>query len=155
VILFDEPTMGVDVQGRHALWEHIKTQRQEGVTFIVSTNDMAEAEALCDRLVIIDYGKAIALDTPEALKSALGRDIVTLMTTPPIEDPEELFSDLGVQAVSRPEPGILRLELANAEAMVAELVTRLTEAHRIESLRIARPTLDDVFLHHTGRGLRE
>jgi ABC-2 type transport system ATP-binding protein len=155
IILFDEPTLGVDVQGRHVLWEHIKAQQNAGKTFIVSTNDMAEADALCDRLVIIDHGKAIALDSPENLKYGLGRDIVSLTTTPPIQDAEAFFCGMGVQAISRPEPAQLRLELANAETRVGELVSRLTVAHRIESMRIARPTLDDVFLHYTGRALRD
>jgi ABC-2 type transport system ATP-binding protein len=155
VILFDEPTLGVDVQGRHVLWDHIKAQQVQGKTFIVSTNDMAEADALCERLVIIDLGKAIALDTPENLKSDLGRDILSLKTTPPIADPESLFAGMGIQAISRPEPDQLRIELAHAESLVGDLVSRLTAGHRIESLRVARPTLDDVFLHHTGRALRE
>jgi ABC-type multidrug transport system ATPase subunit len=155
VILFDEPTLGVDVQGRHALWEHIEAQRAAGKTFVVSTNNMAEADALCDRLVIIDHGQTIALDTPEKLKADLGRDIVTLRTTPPIDDPEALFSGLGVQALSRPEPDRLRLEVRDAESIVGEIVSRMTRKHRLESVQIARPSLDDVFLHHTGRGLRE
>jgi ABC-2 type transport system ATP-binding protein len=145
----------VDVQGRHVLWEHIQTQQAEGKTFIVSTNDMAEADALSDRLVIIDHGQAIALDTPETLKSALGRDIVTLRTEPVMENPAALFAGLGAQAITRPEPDLLRLEVANAEGIIGELVSRVTAEHRLESVRIARPTLDDVFLHHTGRALRE
>ena len=155
IILFDEPTQGVDVQGRHVLWEHIQSLQAQGKTFIVSTNDMAEADVLCDRLVIIDHGKAIALDTPENLKSNLGRDIVTLRTTPEISDPETLFTGLGMQGFSHTKDGQLRLEVRNAEAITGELVTRLTVDHRIESVRIARPALDDVFLHHTGRALRE
>jgi ABC-2 type transport system ATP-binding protein len=155
IILFDEPTLGVDVQGRHVLWEHIQSLQAQGKTFIVSTNDMAEADALCDRLVIIDHGKAIALDTPENLKSNLGRDIVTLRTTPEISDPETLFTDLGMQRFSRAEDGQLRLEVCNAEAITGELITRVSAKHRIESVRIARPALDDVFLHYTGRALRE
>ena len=155
VILFDEPTQGVDVQGRHVLWDHIKQQQKNGVTFIVSTNDMAEAEALCDRLVIIDYGRTIALDTPEQLKTTLGRDIVTLKTNPLIHEPAALFSELGAHEISMSETGSIRLELANAEALIGELVASITKDHQIESLRIARPTLDDVFLHYTGRGLRE
>jgi ABC-2 type transport system ATP-binding protein len=145
----------VDVQGRHAIWEHIKAQQAQGKTFIVSTNDMTEADALCDRLVIIDRGTAIALDVPANLKAALGRDIVTLHTTPPIEDPATLFDGLGVQTVSRTEPDTLRLEVKNAELVVGELVTRVTNNHRLEFVRVARPTLDDVFLHHTGRALRD
>lgn len=155
IIFFDEPTLGVDVQGKHALWEHVKSQQLQGKTFIVTTNDMAEADTLCDRLVIIDHGQAIALDTPENLKAALGRDIVTLRTTPAIANPEDVFARLGVQTISAPEPDQLRLEVKDAERIVGELVTRVTAGHRLESIRIARPTLDDVFLHHTGRALRE
>jgi ABC-2 type transport system ATP-binding protein len=155
VILFDEPTQGVDVQARHVLWDHVRAQQGEGKTFVVSTNDMAEADALCDRLLIIDHGRAIALDTPEHLKADLSRDIVILRTSPPIEDPQALFQGLGVQAISEQEPDHLRLEVRNAESIVGALFARITEAHRLESVRIARPTLDDVFLHHTGRALRD
>jgi len=154
-ILFDEPTLGVDVQGRYVLWDHMKNLKSQGKTFIVSTNDMNEANTLCDRLVIIDHGRAIALDTPEALRAGLQRDIINLQTTPEIADPESLFSGLGVQTVARPEPGWLRIEIPNAEARLAEFVSRVSTQHKLESLRIARPTLDDVFLHHTGRALRE
>ncbi|MFC2015893.1 ATP-binding cassette domain-containing protein [Chloroflexota bacterium] len=155
IILFDEPTLGVDVQGRHVLWEHVIAQKGEGKTFIVSTNNMAEADALCDTLVIIDNGQAIARGSPEHLKADLGRDIVTLRTTPAIQDPEQLFTGLGVQGVTRPEADQVRLEVRDAESIVGELVTRMTAGHRLESVQMARPTLDDVFLYHTGRALRE
>ena len=155
VIFFDEPTLGVDVQGKHALWDHIKAQQAQGKTFIISTNDMAEADYLCDRLLIIDRGTAVVTDTPENLKAALGRDIVTLRTTPIITDPLKLFAGLGVETADTPEPDLLRLELRHAEQIVGELVNRVAQAHQLESVRIARPTLDDVFLHHTGRALRE
>jgi ABC-2 type transport system ATP-binding protein len=155
IILFDEPTLGVDVQGKYALWEHIREQQAQGKTFVVSTNDMAEADALCDRLMIIDHGAAIALDTPENLKAALGRDIIAMHTTPAIKDPTRLFVGMAIQAVTRPEPEVLRFEVANAETLVGELVSRVTAHHRLESIRVARPSLDDVFLHHTGRALRD
>jgi ABC-type multidrug transport system ATPase subunit len=155
VILFDEPTLGVDVQGRHTLWEHIKEQQQLGKTFIVSTNNMHEADALCDRLAIIDHGKLITLDSPENLRAALGRDIVTLVTEPRIDDPQSLFAGLGVKAVTRPEPETLRLEVQEAECIAGELVARTTRQHRLESINMARPTLDDIFLHYTGRALRD
>jgi ABC-2 type transport system ATP-binding protein len=155
IILFDEPTLGVDVQGRHVLWEHIRAQRASGKTLIVCTNNMTEADVLCDRLVILDQGQAIALDSPENLKADLGRDIVTLRTTPAIDDPERLFDGLGVHTITRPETDQLRLEIRDAESIVGELVSRVSTRHRLEAVRIARPTLDDVFLHHTGRALRE
>jgi ABC-type multidrug transport system ATPase subunit len=155
LILFDEPTLGVDVQARHVLWEHVRSQQAEGKTFIISTNDMAEADALCERVLIIDHGRAIALNCPEALKADLGRDIVTLRTSPTVQDPARLFGGLGVQAISRTEPDQLRLEVRDAESIVGALLARVTADHRLESVRIARPTLDDVFLHYTGRALRE
>jgi len=155
LILFDEPTLGVDVQGKHVLWEHIKTQQAQGKTFIVSTNNMEEADTLCDRLLIIDNGKTIAMDTPERLKATLGRDVISLQTTPNIDNPQDLFSGLGLQAATFPQPDQLRLEVANAESIVGELVARAAAGHRLDSVRITRPTLDDVFLHYTGRALRE
>ena len=155
IVLFDEPTLGVDVQGKHVIWEHIRAQQAQGRTFVVSTNDMAEADALCDRLVIIDHGKAITLDTPEKLKSALGRDIVTMHTAPVISDPDRLFEGLTIQAVSQPEPAVIRFEIKDAERIAGELITRVTRDYHLESIRIARPSLDDVFLHHTGRALRD
>ncbi len=155
IIFFDEPTLGVDVQGRHALWEHIKTQRTAGKTFVISTNDMNEADALCDRLTIIDYGRVIIQGSPEALKAELGRDIVTLHTQPAINDPLALFEGLGLGAFTRPAADMLRLEVQGAESKAGELVSRVTRTHHLESIRIARPSLDDVFLQHTGRALRE
>jgi ABC-2 type transport system ATP-binding protein len=110
---------------------------------------------LCDRLVIIDHGKAIALDSPEKLKAGLGRDIITLRTTPSIEDPESLFAGLGLQAVTALESGALRCEVGDGDAIVGELVARVGACYHLESVRVARPTLDDVFLHFTGRALRE
>jgi len=155
IILLDEPTLGVDVQGRHVLWEHIKALKTQGKTVIVSTNDMNEADILCERLAIIDHGKVIALDTSDALKAGLGRDIITLHTTPPIDDPLKLFSGLEIQSVNMNEAGVLRVEVTNAESQVSEFINRVSQSHRLESLRIARPTLDDVFIQYTGRALRE
>jgi ABC-2 type transport system ATP-binding protein len=116
---------------------------------------MMEADYLCDRLVIIDHGKAIALDTPETLKAALGRDIVTMHTSPAIEDPEQVFEGLNIQAVVSLEPGWIRFEVNEAETLVEEMINRVTHDYHLESMRIARPSLDDVFLHHTGRALRD
>lgn len=155
IILFDEPTTGVDVQGKHAIWDHIKAQQKRGKTFIFSTNEMAEAEALCDRLVIIDRGNTIALDTPNSLKTAIGRDMVTMRTTPDVADPATVFAGMGAQEFKKPEPGVIHFEIANAETQVAKLVSLVTAGHQLESIHVSRPSLDDVFLHYTGRALRE
>lgn len=155
VIFFDEPTLGVDVQGRFALWEHIQEQCKQGKTFIISTNNMTEADTLCDRVLIIDHGKSIALDTPENLKAGIQHDIVTLHTAPPINDLETSLSGFSIQNISRPRPDELRFEMERAEANAASLINQISEAHELLSILIARPSLDDVFLYHTGKALRE
>jgi ABC-2 type transport system ATP-binding protein len=155
IILLDEPTLGVDVHGKHVLWDHIKKLKETGKTFIVTTNDMLEAEVLFERLVIIDHGEPVALGTPSKLKSELGHDIVTLRTTPPIANPEKFFAALAIHNISSPEPGKLLLEVKGADRMVGDLINRISKDHTLESIRVRRPTLDDVFLHHTGRALRE
>jgi ABC-type multidrug transport system ATPase subunit len=155
VIFFDEPTLGVDVQGRFALWEHIQEQREEGKTFVISTNNMVEADTLCDRVLIIDHGKAIALDSPESLKAQTRCDVVSIRTSPPIDAPELLLANYAVKNFSRPQLGEIRFEMQNAEAKAASLIAEISEFHRLDSILIARPSLDDVFLSHTGRALRE
>lgn len=155
LILFDEPTLGVDVQGRHALWDYILEQRELGKTFLVSTNNMHEADSLCDRLLILDHGRQVVTGDPDCLKAQLGRDIVTLKTSPQPDDVDALFRGLPVQGVELQEGGDLRFEIPDAEKFVGEIVTQLTQDYRLEWIRIAKPSLDDVFLHHTGRALRE
>lgn len=155
VIFFDEPTLGVDVQGRFALWEHIQKQREEEKTFVISTNNMVEADTLCDRLLIVDHGKAITLDTPENLKAEMHYDVVSIRTSPPIDAPESFLADYAVQNISHPQPDELRFEMQSAEARAASLIKEISEGHQLDSILIARPSLDDVFLFHTGRALRE
>ena len=155
VIFFDEPTLGVDVQGRFALWEHIQEQRETGKTFVISTNNMVEADTLCDRLVIIDHGQSIALDSPDNLKSSMSYDVVSIHTSPPIDAPETLLSPFPVQNITLLEPDYLRFEMQNADTRTAELINTITKDHQLDSILIARPSLDDVFLYHTGRALRE
>jgi len=155
VIFFDEPTLGVDVQGRFALWEHIQEQRRDGKTFVISTNNMLEADTLCDRVLIIDNGKAIALDSPENLKAGMLYDVVSIRTVPPINTPETLFSSYPVQNITHPQPDELRFEMQNAEARVTSLIDEISKKYQLNSILIARPSLDDVFLYHTGRALRE
>ncbi len=155
IIFFDEPTLGVDVQGRFALWDYIQQQCQGGKTFVISTNNMVEADNLCRRLLIIDHGKLIALDTPQNLKAGMQSDVVSIRTSPPIDSPEILLDGYDVRNITRPQVNELHFEMQNAEVRVASLITRISETHHLDSILISRPSLDDVFLFHTGRALRE
>jgi len=86
IILLDEPTLGVDVQGSHRIWEYIKTLAKSGKTIFVTTNVMSEADYLCSKLLIIDYGKNIALGTPDELKESLGVKEITIKKKPSLDD---------------------------------------------------------------------
>ena len=116
---------------------------------------MSEAEALCDRLVIIDHGKAITSGPPEDLKTALGRDIVSLKTSRVIENPEEVFAGLDARSFTSPQERLLRFEIREGEKHIPAILERASGVYGLESIRVARPSLDDVFLAHTGRVLRE
>ena len=155
IILFDEPTLGVDVQVRHVLWDHIKTLQTQGKTFIISTNNMEEADRLCERLVIIDQGKAVETGSPEQLKSDLKRDIITLKTKPRIIDPATFLDRWQPHLIKDTGNGQIKFEVEHAEDIVGDLVMHIAKDYYLESIHIARPTLDDVFLFHTGRALRD
>jgi ABC-2 type transport system ATP-binding protein len=155
VLFLDEPTLGLDPQTRNHLWEYIATlAKEKGITIILTTHYMEEADRLCNRVAIIDHGKIIALDAPKNLKDAIGGDVVTIKSP----DPAAIVAALA-------EPWITRVEqhnddvivsLKNAEQHISAIVTLLnTKQVTIESLAIHKPTLEDVFLFFTGKTIRD
>lgn len=86
LLLLDEPTLGVDVQGTHRIWDYIERFKTEGRTVLVSTNVMAEAERLADEILLLDHGKAIAFGSPEQLKTKVGQAVSRVVTTPTLDD---------------------------------------------------------------------
>ncbi len=156
VLFLDEPTLGLDPQTRNHLWAYIEQMNKEkGITIILTTHYMDEADRLCDRVAIIDKGKIIALDTPEKLKEELGGDVITIKAS----ERDRLYEQL--KALSwvihvESHDGYVTINLQNAERHVAELARlSATNGIDIESLSIRKPTLEDVFLHYTGRTMRE
>jgi ABC-2 type transport system ATP-binding protein len=155
VLFLDEPTLGLDPQTRNHLWTYIATLAQEkGITIIITTHYMEEADRLCNRIAIIDHGKIIAIDTPENLKNGLGGDLVTIKSP-----------DLAGVVEALKEPWVVRTEthneevivsLKNADQYVSTIVT-LLNSHKIpiSSISIHKPTLEDVFLSFTGKTIRE
>jgi len=154
LILFDEPTLGVDVQGTHVLWDKIRDLRDTGKTVVITTNVMSEAEQLCDRIAIIDHGRLIVLDTPDALKDTLGDDVIELELSEPLS--VELVRDVCPQdARVATEERTVWVHSPRGEAILGDVVGSLRQHAEILRVELRRPSLDDVFLHYTGRQLRE
>ena len=151
VLFLDEPTLGLDPQTRSHIWEYILELRErEGITIFLTTHYMEEAEH-ADRIAIIDYGRIVALDTPENLKSMVGGDIITVKTRDDEAAARQIAARYGVK-VRRTADG-LSFKVAKGEEFIPKLVVE--SETEILSVGLRRPTLDDVFLKLTGREIRE
>jgi len=156
VLFFDEITTGLDPQARRNMWELMENIRKEGKTVFLTTHYMEEAEKLCDRVGIIDYGKIIALDTPRGLIDNLGAESRVAFSVEGQDMDASIFEGIGtVSRVERVEDGFV-LYTSDENAALQELV-RLADSRkfRLTSLRTESPNLDDVFLTLTGREIRE
>lgn len=151
VLVLDEPTIGLDPQTRRQIWSYLLTLRREtGVTLFLTTHYLDEAEQ-CDRVAIIDHGRIIALDTPEALKARVAKDIVVLTTADDQRAAEELRARFGLEPML--VDGTLRIEAERGDELIPKLIRELTVP--IQSASLRRPSLDDVFLALTGRQIRD
>ncbi len=158
VLFLDEPTLGLDVQSAIFVREFIRRLVDEdGKTVLLTTHYMAEAERLCDRIAIIDHGKIIALDTPKGLKK-LVREEETIEIRAKNIEPEKMSSSPFKMAVieRNPETGVLRLRAQVDEEELPKLVEWLVRRGvKVLSVERREPTLEDVFIKLTGRGLRD
>jgi ABC-2 type transport system ATP-binding protein len=161
LLVLDEPTLGLDIQTRRHLWEYIRRLREEqGITVLLTTHYLEEADQLCDRVGIIDHGQIVALGPPSELKASLGGDVVTIGLSEDAglvtEDVAALLRPLpSVRAVSASD-GHIRATVIGAEQVLPSLLDALrSKGVAVAGVSYARPTLDDVFLHHTGHALRE
>ena len=156
ILFLDEPTLGLDAQTRRSIWEYIRMLNDvENVTIILTTHYIEEADYLCDRVAIIDYGKIIALGRPEALKDELKGDIVSLK----VEEPEKYLGVLkGNELVEDGKivDGLLHLRVDNGEEAIPKLIEVVRgRGDQVYAASLRRPTLEDVFIHYTGRVIRE
>jgi ABC-2 type transport system ATP-binding protein len=153
LVFLDEPSTGLDPQTRANLWQHIRGLRERGATILLTTHYLEEADALCDRILIIDHGKIVAEGTPAELKRRISGDLVTFEVDDATRAAETLR---GLARDVTPTDRGLRVTVDNGEAQALPLMRALDDAGiKVGALSIRHPSLDDVFLTLTGRSLRE
>ena len=157
LVFLDEPTTGLDPQSRSNMWEHIRRIRSElGTTVFLTTHYLDEADALCDRLFIIDRGVTVAVGTPDELKRRVSGDVVTLRVNGQLPAARTLLAEQPVVQEIAVSDGELRLTVERGEEALPVLLRVLDGAGiTMSAISLARPTLDDVFLTLTGRSLRD
>jgi ABC-2 type transport system ATP-binding protein len=157
LVFLDEPTTGLDPQSRSNLWDHIRRLREDlGTTVFLTTHYLDEADALCDRILVIDYGRIVAEGTPDELKRRISGDVITLSVNGgPDAAKGVLAAHEGIRDLTV-SGRALRLTVDHGEEALPGLLRELDAAGlSLQSIQLARPTLDDVFLTVTGRSLRE
>jgi ABC-2 type transport system ATP-binding protein len=159
LLFLDEPTTGLDPQSRAHLWDEVRRLREDGTTVFLTTHYLEEADALCDRLAIIDHGRIVSEGTPEELKRAIAGDVITLGVQ---GDRSAVVDLLRAQPFIRdhdpltPETSMIRIYVDRGETALPSIFRILDRAgFALETVSLTRSTLDDVFLRQTGRSLRE
>jgi ABC-2 type transport system ATP-binding protein len=154
LIYLDEPTLGVDIQARRAIWDYILSLRDQGKTVLITTNYLEEAQALCERLAIIDHGKLVVEDTPDHLKQTYGGSVIELETLQPSHAANELRAIEGVKEVI--QDGMhLKITTQGMHNIAPQIITILTQEGEIRDIVIREPNLDEIFLRLTGTALRD
>ncbi len=157
ILFLDEPTLGLDPQGRAGFWKFVEELRHEHrMTVFVTTHYLEEADGMCERIAIIDHGKIVAHGTPGELKDRLGGDIVTVQPTAPSPALEALLRSLPGATSVQGLDGSYRVKSPSGEKLVPALVEACVHGGiGLASVSVKRPSLDEVFLEFTGREFRE
>jgi len=159
VLFLDEPTIGLDPQNRANLWLQVKKLRGEGTTIFLTTHYMDEADALCDRVAIIDNGRIVAEGTPGSLKKRVAGDCITISIENHQEKTALLIEALQKTAFTREikqDEDLLRIYVNDGAKDISEVLTILSRQEVVmKTITLSAPSLDDVFLRETGRSLRD
>ena len=156
VLFLDEPTLGLDVQTRAKIWEYIKLLKKEyGMTLFMTTHYLEEADALCDRVAIIDHGKILVVGSPEELKSSLGGDIITLSVNEDKNISGLIEKIENVREVKHVKNGY-RIKVKDGELTAPLIIEALrSEGIKVTRLSLSKPSLNEVYLEYTGRSMRD
>ena len=154
LIYLDEPTLGVDVQSRRALWDYILDLQRQGKTVFITTNYLEEAEALCSRIAIIDHGRLVSSGKLEELKQKFGGSVVEIETAQPFQELDRLRLMEGVQQVEQ-DGLLLKVTSKVGFQIVPQIINTTAQCCEIRAIRVREPDLDEVFLRLTGTALRD
>jgi ABC-2 type transport system ATP-binding protein len=156
LLFLDEPTTGLDPQSRARMWDEVRQLRDEGTTVFLTTHYLEEADALCNRVAIIDHGKIVAEGTPDELKRAVAGDLVTVGVSGDVEAALRLLQPQPFVREASIAGGELRVYVDRGETAIPAILRLLDKAGLgLTTVALSRPSLDDVFLRSTGRSLRE
>jgi len=156
ILFLDEPTLGLDVQTRRAIWSYImELNKREGITIFLTTHYLEEADNLSDRVAIIDHGKILAVDSPRKLKDMIGSDVITLRCSEPNRLKNILESISWVKDVKH-HGEELSIYVEIGETKIPKII-KIAEENgiRISSITLREPSLEDVYLDFTGKSIRE
>ena len=160
VLFLDEPTVGLDIQTRRKIWGYIrKICKDFGMTIFISTHYMEEADGLCDRIGIIDFGKIQVIDKPKSMKSAIGNEIISFNLVDGKANQDTLIDQINniefVKEVKNKQDSITVFS-TNSNEVIPKIFQASTNLNmKINSLTLKQPTLDDVFISYTGHDLRD
>lgn len=157
LLYLDEPTLGVDVQSRRALWDYILDLKKKGKTILLTTNYLEEANALCDRLAILDHGRLVAIDTSSNLKRRYGDTIIEIETTSPIS--QNIVTRMrtlpGITKVHQNEKELKITSIGDNTSTIGQIVMLVTKETALRTISQREPNLDEIFLNLTGSALRD
>jgi len=156
VLFLDEPTIGLDPQTRASIWKYIKAlNKKEKITIILTTHYMDEADSVCGKIAIIDRGKIIASGSPTQLKNGLGGDIVSIKCAQSKKCEAGLSKVSWVKAVLVHD-GVVDVRVEKGEEKIPKILALMEkQGIKVESVSLRKPSLDDVFIHYTGKTIRE
>jgi ABC-2 type transport system ATP-binding protein len=157
VLFLDEPTTGLDPQTRRRIWDHIRMiNESEGLTILLTTHSMEEADNLCGRVAIMDKGRIVVLGTPFRLKNDLGGDVISMEVDGDSAAIGSLLSDKKWVKAVRNRDGRMDITVEGGEVRIPDVLHILDRTGaQARSVTLKKPTLEDVFIHHTGRDIRD
>jgi ABC-2 type transport system ATP-binding protein len=157
LLFLDEPSLGLDIQTRSKMWDYVKKLNEDrGITVFMTTHYLEEADALCDRVAIVDGGKIKVMGSPSELKMKLGGDILSIQVTDGQDISHFLEGVPDVREVVKLGPSSYRIKVPRVEKALPEIVDGISERGlKVSDISFTRPTLDQVFLQVTGRQMRD